>query len=123
MLTTSETALNTLPKHNQSSSLTTTSPSSHPHVAKRKVLHSGANSTVSSNSSKRKRVKKARFDEDKDLDLDLGINLGIGKLDRGLLADYVAQTTKRLSPNLSLVELKDLHIPGNIITNTVNRDF
>lgn len=34
-------------------------------------------------------------------------------MDSQLLADFVAQKTKRQLPNLSLVELEDLHIPGN----------
>lgn len=60
----------------------------------------------------RKKTKNAKPDEDEDLDLERGLNLAIGKLESRLLADYVAQRTKRFSPELSLVELEDRHIPG-----------
>lgn len=62
--------------------------------------------------AKRKKSKKAKLDEDENLDLKKGLNLAIGKLDSRLLADYVAQRTKRFSTDLSLVELEDRHIPG-----------
>lgn len=61
---------------------------------------------------KRKRSKNTKVEEDGDLDLDLGLNLAIGKLDSRLLADYVAQRTKRFENNLSVVELDDMRIPG-----------
>lgn len=63
--------------------------------------------------AKPKKKQKAKQVGNDGLDLASGINLAIGKLDSRLLADYVAQRTKRFSPNLSLVELEDLHIPGN----------
>lgn len=61
--------------------------------------------------AKRKRAKIPK-PIDEDLDLDQGLNFAIGKLDRHLLADYVAQRHKRFSPGLSIVELEDKHIPG-----------
>ena len=60
-----------------------------------------------------KRNKEANALNDETLDLDSNLNLAIGKLDRQLLADFVAQRTKRFSPNLSPLELEDLYIPGN----------
>lgn len=63
--------------------------------------------------AKRTKAKKAKPDEEDNLDLDQGLNLAIGRLDSRLLADYVAQRTKRFSADLSLVELEDRHIPGN----------
>lgn len=62
---------------------------------------------------KHKRAKKAKHDDSTELDVHSGLNLSIAKLDSQLLADFVAQKTKRHLPNLSLVELEDLHIPGN----------
>ena len=44
--------------------------------------------------------------------LGLGINTAISKMDTRLLADYVAQRTKRFGDDLSVVELEDLYIPG-----------
>lgn len=44
--------------------------------------------------------------------LDLGINTAISKMDTRLLADYVAQRTKRFGDELGVVELEDLLIPG-----------
>lgn len=43
---------------------------------------------------------------------DSNINTAIGKMDNHLLADYVAQRTKRFGEDLSLVELEDMHVPG-----------
>lgn len=45
-------------------------------------------------------------------DTDSNINTAIGKMDNRLLADYVAQRTKRFGEDLSLVELEDMHVPG-----------
>ena len=61
---------------------------------------------------KKNRSKKAKEDEDDPLDIKNGIKTAIGRFDRRLLADYVAQRTKRFEPDLSLVELEDRHIPG-----------
>ena len=63
-------------------------------------------------SKKRRKIRKLDTAADGNLDLDSGLNLAIGKMDRRLLADFVAQRTKRFSPNLSPVELEDLHLPG-----------
>lgn len=61
---------------------------------------------------KAKKPKKAKPVDDADVDLQDGINNALGRMDNRLLADYVAQKTKRLESNLSLVELEDKHIPG-----------
>lgn len=65
--------------------------------------------------TKQKRSKNTnefKSNEDIDLNLGQGLNLTIAKLDNSLLADYVAQRTKRSCPDLSLVELEDRYIPG-----------
>lgn len=69
--------------------------------------------TAAEDLAKRNEAKRAKQDDDENLDLGSGVNLAIGKLDSRLLADYVARKTKRFSPNLSLVEHENLHIPGN----------
>ena len=66
------------------------------------------------NSVKRKTSKKFKSDEDCNLDLSRGLNLAIAKLDNRLSADYANNRTKRLFPDLSLVELEDRYISGNI---------
>lgn len=62
--------------------------------------------------AKKRKARPGIQDQDIDLDLERGLNLAIGKMDTGLLADYIAQRTKRFRNDLSAVELEDLHIPG-----------
>ncbi len=65
--------------------------------------------------TKKLRKRKARpglVEQDLDLDVEGSINVAIGKMGRSLLADYIAQRTKRFQRDLSAVELDDLHIPG-----------
>lgn len=66
--------------------------------------------------AKRRKPRSGIQDQDLDLDLERGLNLAIGRMDRGLLADYIAQRTKRFHSELSAVELEDLHIPGKCIS-------
>ncbi|KAL8985561.1 MAG: hypothetical protein Q9205_000763 [Flavoplaca limonia] len=54
--------------------------------------------------------------------LGLGINTAISKMDTRLLADYVAQRTKRFGDDLSVVELEDLYIPEIAILDTKEWD-
>ena len=61
---------------------------------------------------KAKKAAKARNAEDNTFNMEMGINTALGKLDIHLLADYVAQQTKRWAPDLSLVEMEDKYIPG-----------
>ncbi|KAI4227151.1 MAG: hypothetical protein L6R36_002648 [Xanthoria steineri] len=49
---------------------------------------------------------------------DSNINTAIGEMDNRLLADYVAQCTKRFGEDLSLVELEDMHVPESAILDT-----
>ena len=85
-----------------------------PRTAKRKRSTGDDQTKASVKLAKRKKSKKAKSDEDEDLDLKQGLNLAIGKFDSRLQADYVAQRTKRFSSDLSLVELEDRHISGNL---------
>ncbi|KAI9813507.1 MAG: hypothetical protein M1832_006305 [Thelocarpon impressellum] len=66
---------------------------------------------------KKTRNKKPGHDE-ADLDLEAGINKAIGKMDARLLADHVAQRTKRFEADLSVVELEDKHIPEKAFQDT-----
>ena len=84
--------------------------------AKRKQTEREDKDDVAANkAAKRKRAKKAKkakYSNNEDLDQQSGLNLAIGRFDNRLLADHIAQRTKRFSPNSSIVELEDLHIPG-----------
>lgn len=57
-------------------------------------------------------LKKARTDGHEDLGLENGINHVISDMDSELLADYVAQRTRKFETQLSHVELEDKYIPG-----------
>ena len=60
----------------------------------------------------RSKVSKAHVLEDESLDSEQGLNTALGKLDCRLLADYVAQRTKRFAPDLSMIEMEDRYLPG-----------
>ncbi|MCJ1367701.1 hypothetical protein MMC16_006835 [Acarospora aff. strigata] len=79
-------------------------------VKKRK--RDAESNTKAEKTAKRKKKRKLGAVEDDDLDVDLGINKAVGRMDSSLVADYVAQRTKRFGGDLSLVELEDRHIPG-----------
>lgn len=62
---------------------------------------------------KKKRTKKKPDDVDhSNLDSELGINRALAHMDSQLMADHIAQRTRRFQPDLSAVELEDVHIPG-----------
>ncbi|MCJ1263315.1 hypothetical protein MMC22_003185, partial [Lobaria immixta] len=69
--------------------------------------------TVLSDKDLIKRSKKRRLhrEDQQKLDLDHGVNVDIAKMDTHLLANYVAQHTKRFHVEFSSVELEDLHLP------------
>ena len=48
-----------------------------------------------------------------DLNLSMGINKSFAHMDSQLLADYVAQRTRKFESDLSSVELEDKYISGN----------
>ncbi|TKA23652.1 hypothetical protein B0A50_06488 [Salinomyces thailandicus] len=64
---------------------------------------------------KRKQTKKPKDVDDGALDTELGVNHAIAHMDSGLLADHLAQRTKRFQPNLSAVEAEDMHVPASAI--------
>jgi len=63
-------------------------------------------------SAKRRKLKKPKDVEDDALDAELGVNHAIGHMDNSLMADHIAQRTRRFRPKLSVVEVEDFHIPG-----------
>lgn len=59
-------------------------------------------------------IKKQRTAaEEHDLDLSVGINKSFAHMDSQLLADYVAQRTRKFESDLSSVELEDRYISGS----------
>lgn len=62
--------------------------------------------------AKKAKPKKGNADEDEEIDIENGINKAFAQMDNQLLADYVAQRTRRYESDLSLVELEDKYISG-----------
>lgn len=89
-----------------------------PGVSKKRKRDDKSSNTVGK-TLKRAKKRKAEAAEDGDLDIELGLNTAIGRMDSQLLADYVAQRTKRFSGDLSLVELEDRYIPGRAVSTLV----
>lgn len=85
------------------------SPAPAPAATKRKRE---AEPTESKRAAKRKKSKKPKDVDDEALDLEKALNHAIADMDSGLMADHVAQRTKRFRPEMSLVEVEDLHVPG-----------
>jgi protein CMS1 len=61
--------------------------------------------------AKKSKSQKNGVDED-ELDFDIGINKAFSHMDNQLLADYIAQRTRKYESDLSSIELEDKHIPG-----------
>ena len=62
--------------------------------------------------AKRRKAKRPKDVEDEALDLEQGVNHAISHMDSRLLADHIAQRTKRFQAEMSLVELEDSYVPG-----------
>lgn len=62
-------------------------------------------------SDKPKKKKAKAIDED-ELDVEAGINNAFSHMDSQLLADYIAQRTRKYESDLSSVELEDKYLPG-----------
>ncbi|TID17108.1 replication regulator protein [Venturia nashicola] len=87
--------------------------------------HSGKRKRDDEKDGKKPKKKKKTFKKQvpKDVDDDalderLGLNLAIGRMDRQLLVDHVAQRTKRFEPELSTVEMEDRYLPANAVLDT-----
>ncbi|KAK4996060.1 Protein cms1 [Elasticomyces elasticus] len=91
-----------------------------PHSKKRKRDAESSN-TEGQRKFKKKKFKKAKKPEDIQddaLDMTARVNHAIAHMDSRLLADHVAQRTKRFESDLSLVELEDRYIPEKAILDT-----
>ena len=71
--------------------------------------------TEEKQSAKRRKLKKPKDVDDNALDAEAGLNHAIAHMDTRLLADHVAQRTKRFKPELSLLESEECHVPGIIL--------
>ena len=81
-----------------------------PSASSKKRKHDAA--SQEEKKKKRRKLKKPKDVDDDALDEELGVNHAIAHMDSRLLADHIAQRTKRFQPKLSLIEAEELHIPG-----------
>ncbi|PSS12451.1 hypothetical protein M430DRAFT_106629 [Amorphotheca resinae ATCC 22711] len=72
--------------------------------------------------AKKSKTKKANAVDEDELDIELGINTAFSHMDNQLLADYVAQRTRKYESDLSLVELEDKYISATAIRDTTSFD-
>lgn len=62
--------------------------------------------------AKKSAGKKRRIDDDTDLDIENGVDKSYSSMDQQLLADYLAQKTRKFECDLSSIELEDRFISG-----------
>jgi protein CMS1 len=67
---------------------------------------------VSADKAAKKSKSKKNVVEEDELDIDKGINRAFSHMDNQLLADYIAQRTRKYESDLSSIELEDKYIPG-----------
>ena len=67
---------------------------------------------VAKKAAKKSKSKRSKAGEEDEIDTEAGINKTFSRMDNQLLADYVAQRTRKYETELSLVELEDKYIPG-----------
>ena len=89
-----------------------TSASPEPPTSNKKRKHDAPSKPDEKKAAKRRKLKKPKDVDDEALDSELGVNHAVAHMDSRLLADHIAQRTKRFRPELSLVEKEDVHIPG-----------
>ncbi|KAK7628397.1 U3-containing 90S pre-ribosomal complex subunit-domain containing protein [Phyllosticta citricarpa] len=82
----------------------------------------GEEEAKQSKRAKRRKNKQPKDVHDEDLDEAAELNRSIGRMDSRLLADYMAQRTKRFEPDLSFVELEDRYVPEKSIRDTSSWD-
>lgn len=79
--------------------------------------------TESKRAAKRKKSKKPKDITDEALDAEKHVNHAIAHMDSQLLADHIAQRTKRFQTELSTVELEDLRVPGMFLFLPSSRNY
>ena len=88
------------------------SPPPEARTSTKKRKHDSETKSEEKKSAKRRKLKKPKDVDDEALDAELGVNHAIAHMDSRLMADHIAQRTKRFRTELSLVEAEDYHIPG-----------
>ncbi|GIZ38084.1 hypothetical protein CKM354_000151000 [Cercospora kikuchii] len=68
----------------------------------------------------RRKAKKPQDIDDSTLDAEKGINTAIAQMDSRLMADHIAQRTKRFQPDLSLVEAEDWRLSESSIADSTS---
>jgi len=94
------------------------SPSGSPEPSTNKRKRDIDSKPESKRAAKRKRTKKPNDITDDALDTAAGLNHAIAHMDSQLLADHVAQRTKRFQNDLSMMELEELQLPSSAIVDT-----
>ncbi|KAK5133484.1 hypothetical protein LTR08_007726 [Meristemomyces frigidus] len=74
----------------------------------------------SKRAAKRKKSKKPKDVDDEALDLVVGLNHAIAHMDSRLMADHIAQRSKRFRPEMSVVEVEDSYVPEKAILDTTS---
>ncbi|KAK5113141.1 hypothetical protein LTR85_010959 [Meristemomyces frigidus] len=74
----------------------------------------------SKRAAKRKKMKKPKDVDDEALDVELGVNHAIAHMDSRLMADHIAQRTKRFQPDMSMMEVEDSYVPEKAILDTTS---
>ena len=92
-----------------------------PHSTKRK--RDAESKSDSRRTAKRRKLKKPKDVDDGALDMELGVNHAIAYMDSRLMADHIAQRTRRFQPELSVVEMEDIHVPGWLVLSAYKSPY
>lgn len=90
----------------------TLSPSPEPPKKRKRNPEDETEDVKTAKKSKKKRPKKPKDIDDDALDSKLGVNHAIGHMDSQLMADHIAQRTRRFQPDLTEVEAEDARLSG-----------
>jgi protein CMS1 len=72
----------------------------------------GDSEQVAKKAAKKTKSKNAKAAAEDELDVEAGLNNAFSHMDGQLLADYMAQRTRKFESDLSSIELEDKFIPG-----------
>jgi len=72
--------------------------------------------------AKRAKSKKPKNIDEDDLDTEAGVNKMFSRMDNQLLADYMAQQTRKHESDLSAIELEDKYLSASAIRDTTSWD-
>ena len=84
---------------------------------KRKRDAEGKSQPEEKKSKTRRKLKKPKDVDDSMLDVDRGVNLAIAHMDPQLMAEHVAQRTRRFEPDLTMVEAEERILPGEHVSH------